>query len=91
VAEGETTRYCLLKMLNMSGRHFGLGKSVRIGNAEALIRYSSAMTRTELVDSDREKGRVIGRLGRGHTKEIGNRNATAISENCYRTELNTWN
>jgi hypothetical protein len=27
--------------------------------------------------------------GRGHTKEIGNRNATAISENCYQPELNT--
>jgi hypothetical protein len=28
---------------------------------------------------------------RGHTKETGNRNATAISENCYQPELNTWN
>jgi hypothetical protein len=30
-----------------------------------------------------------GHLGRGHTKETGNRNATAISENCYRPKLNT--
>jgi hypothetical protein len=29
-------------------------------------------------------------LGRGHTKETGNRNATAISENCYQPELNTY-
>jgi hypothetical protein len=29
-------------------------------------------------------------LGRGHTKENGNRSATAISENCYQPELNTW-
>jgi hypothetical protein len=28
-------------------------------------------------------------LGRGHTKETGNRNATTISENCYQPELNT--
>jgi hypothetical protein len=28
-------------------------------------------------------------LGRGHTKETSNRNATANSENCYRPELNT--
>jgi hypothetical protein len=28
-------------------------------------------------------------LGRGHTKETGNRNATAVSENCYQSELNT--
>jgi hypothetical protein len=28
-------------------------------------------------------------LGRGHIKETGNRNATAISENCYQPELNT--
>jgi hypothetical protein len=28
-------------------------------------------------------------LGRGHTKKTGNRNATAISENCYQPELNT--
>jgi hypothetical protein len=27
-------------------------------------------------------------LGRGHTKETGNRNATATSENCYQPELN---
>jgi hypothetical protein len=27
-------------------------------------------------------------LWRGHTKETGNRNATAISENCYQPELN---
>jgi hypothetical protein len=27
-------------------------------------------------------------LGRGNTKETGNRNATAISENCYQSELN---
>jgi hypothetical protein len=27
---------------------------------------------------------------RGHTKGTGNRNTTAISENCYQTELNTW-
>jgi hypothetical protein len=26
-------------------------------------------------------------LGRGHTKEIGNRNATVISENCYQPKL----
>jgi hypothetical protein len=31
----------------------------------------------------------VGRLGRGHTKETGNRNATAISEDCYQLELNT--
>jgi hypothetical protein len=30
-------------------------------------------------------------FGRGHTKETGNRNATGNSENCYQTELNTWN
>jgi hypothetical protein len=30
-------------------------------------------------------------LGRGRTKETGNRNATAISENCYQPELNIWN
>jgi hypothetical protein len=30
-------------------------------------------------------------LGRRHTKETGNRNATAISENSYQPELNTWN
>jgi hypothetical protein len=29
--------------------------------------------------------------GGGHTKETGNRRETAISENCYQTELNTWN
>jgi hypothetical protein len=29
--------------------------------------------------------------GRGHTKETGNLNATAISKNFYQTELNTWN
>jgi hypothetical protein len=51
----ETARYCLLKMLNTSGRYFGLGKNVRVGNAEALIRYESAMAGTELVDSDREE------------------------------------
>jgi hypothetical protein len=28
-------------------------------------------------------------LGLGHTKETGNRNATAISEYCYQPELNT--
>jgi hypothetical protein len=28
-------------------------------------------------------------FGRGHTRETGNRNATAISENCYQPELNT--
>jgi hypothetical protein len=28
-------------------------------------------------------------LGRGHTKETGNRNATAISENCYQPEFDT--
>jgi hypothetical protein len=28
-------------------------------------------------------------IGRGHTKETGNRNATAISENCYQPELST--
>jgi hypothetical protein len=28
-------------------------------------------------------------LGRGQTKETGNRNATAISDNCYQPELNT--
>jgi hypothetical protein len=28
-------------------------------------------------------------LGRGHTKETGNRNTTVISENCYQPELNT--
>jgi hypothetical protein len=28
-------------------------------------------------------------LDRGHTKETGNRNATAISENSYQPELNT--
>jgi hypothetical protein len=28
-------------------------------------------------------------LGRGHTKETGNRNATAISENFYQPEWNT--
>jgi hypothetical protein len=27
--------------------------------------------------------------GRRHTKQTGNRNATAISENCYQHELNT--
>jgi hypothetical protein len=27
--------------------------------------------------------------GRGHAKETGNRNATAISENCFHPELNT--
>jgi hypothetical protein len=26
-------------------------------------------------------------LGRGNTKETGNRNVTAISENCYQPEL----
>jgi hypothetical protein len=30
-------------------------------------------------------------LGWGHTKETGNRNATTIPENCYQTELKTWN
>jgi hypothetical protein len=30
-------------------------------------------------------------LGRVHTKETGNREATAISENCYQIDLNTWN
>jgi hypothetical protein len=28
-------------------------------------------------------------IGRGHTRETGNRNATALSENCYQPELNT--
>jgi hypothetical protein len=31
------------------------------------------------------------KLGQGHTKETDNHNATAISENWYQTELNTWN
>jgi hypothetical protein len=30
-------------------------------------------------------------LVRGHTKETGNCNATAISENCYQTKLIMWN
>jgi hypothetical protein len=28
-------------------------------------------------------------LGRGHTNETGNRNATAVSKNCFQPELNT--
>jgi hypothetical protein len=28
-----------------------------------------------------------GGLGRGHTKETGNRKATAISENCHHPQL----
>jgi hypothetical protein len=31
----------------------------------------------------------ISTYGGGHTKETGNRSATAISENCYQPELNT--
>jgi hypothetical protein len=42
-------------MLNMSGRHFGLRKNVRVDNAEALIRYPSAMAGAKLVDSDTEE------------------------------------
>lgn len=51
----ETAMFSLLKMLNMSGRHFGLRKNVRVDNAEALIRYPSAMAGAKLVDSDTEE------------------------------------
>jgi hypothetical protein len=34
-----------------------------------------------------ERAKTVHALGRGHTKETGNRNATAISENCYQPEL----
>jgi hypothetical protein len=37
-------------------------------------------------DNDSHDGHDAGLV---HTKETGNRNATAISENCYHLELNT--
>jgi hypothetical protein len=48
-----------------------------------------------LVDSaDFKKINTLGlqlhkKQGRGHTEETDNRNATAISKNCYQPELNT--
>jgi hypothetical protein len=36
------------------------------------------------------KWRILGRLGRGHTKETGNRNATAISEKNRRFQPGNW-
>jgi hypothetical protein len=38
-----------------------------------------------------ERTKKFRTLRRGYTKETRNRNATAISEKCYQTELNTWN
>jgi hypothetical protein len=35
------------------------------------------------------RGNCIFLFGRGHTKETGNHNATAVSMNCYQPELNT--
>jgi hypothetical protein len=59
-----------------------------IMNLHYLQKHDIINTRTQLVKKESKTERLS---GRGHIKETDNRNAAAISENCYQPQLNTWN